>query len=82
MDVGSKLDKIIESQSEFKTQQAVLDTKMSHLITDNVEYKAKMENLEIRQNKTKAIVDKHGIWFTLIHSITVFILGLIGYKNM
>ena len=84
--VGSKLDKIIESQKESAIQQAVLGNDMKHMLVDNVGFKEKMDKevgtLKKDYYKTRATVDKHGIWFTLIHSITVFLLGLIGYKSM
>ena len=84
--VGSKLDKIIESQAEFGKQQAVLCTKMTHLIADNVEFKESMTtnvaNFKKDYYKTKATVQKHSIWFTIGHSITMFILGFLGIKNM
>jgi len=84
MSVESKLDKIIESQAEFKTQQAVQCARMKHLIADNVEFKENMNknvaNLKEDYYKTKATVQKHGIWFTVGHFITVTVLGYFGFK--
>ena len=84
--VGSKVEKRIERQEEFATQQAVLCTKMTHLIADNVEFKENMTNnvatLKKEFYKTRAVVSKHGIWFTLIHGITLFLAGIFGYKSM
>ena len=86
MDVGSKLDKIIDSQAGLKTQQAVLCRDMKHLIADNVEFKEGMnKNVAAFKKdyyKTKATVQKHGIWFSVGHFLTVTLLGLLGYKNM
>lgn len=82
MDVGSKLDSIIESQAEFKTQQAVICNDMKHLIKDNEDFKGNLATLKSDYYKTKTIVEKHGIWFTIIHFITVTLLGFLGYKSM
>ena len=84
--VGSKLDSIIKSQAEFAMQQAVMCNDMKHLIADNVEFKENMTTnvatLKKEFYKTRAVVSKHGIWFTIIHGITLFLAGLIGYKSM
>lgn len=84
--VGSKLDKIIESQSVMQTQQAVMATDMKHLIADNVEFKVETERnataLKIQVYKTKEIVLKHSIWFTIIHFLTVTLVGFFTYKSM
>lgn len=82
MTVGSKLDSIIESQTEMQTAQAVMANDMKHLIADNVEFKENLTTLKTDYYKTKGIVEKHGIWFTIIHFITVSLLGFLGFKSM
>ena len=82
MTTTEQFNKIIESQAEFKTEQAVMCTKMTHLIEDNLDFKKKCEDLQTDQNVTKAIVQKHGIWFTVILSITNAALAFVGYKSI
>ena len=82
MSVEAKIDKIIASQADFKTQQAVMATDMKHLIKDNIEFKDNLATLKLDYYKTKGVVEKHGIWFTIIHFLTVTLLGYIGYKGL
>lgn len=86
MDVGSKLDSIIESQAELKTQQAVMCTDMKHIIKDNAEFKEvtnkNLTTLKTDYYKTKLVVERHTIWFTVGHFITVTLVGFFTYKSM
>lgn len=86
MTTENKLDIIIESQAHLKTQQAVMCVDMKHIIKDNAEFKEttnkNVTTLKADYYKTKTIVERHSIWFTVIHFITVTLLGIFGFKSM
>ena len=85
MGINAILTEIRDGQAKLQTQQAVMCNDMKHLIKDNVEFKESMNKnvatLKTDYYKTKTIVQKHTIWFAILHFFTVSLLAYIGLKT-
>lgn len=81
MNVGQKLDNIMVSQAESQKHQAVMCNDLKHLIEDNLEFKNNLATLKKDYYETKRTVEKHTIWFSIIHFFTVSLIGWLGFKN-
>lgn len=76
-----KIDKILESQGQIQTQQAVMCNDIKHIIKDNFEFQNGVGVFKKDYYETKRTVEKHTIWFSIIHFFTAGVLGYLGFKT-
>jgi len=67
-------------QGEIKTQQAVMANDLKYVIADNVEFKNGVSKFKTEFYSTRETVNKHGVWFAVIQSGVILILGYFGIK--